>query len=89
MKFVWDAAKAQININKHKVSFDEAATVFADPLAGTFPDFDHPIGESRLITVGMSSIGRLLVIAHSEDLGEVRIISARPATIHERKSYES
>jgi uncharacterized DUF497 family protein len=62
--------------------------VFGDPLAGTFPDFDHSIGEFRLITVGMSCAGRLLVVAHTENTGEIRIISARPATTHERKAYE-
>jgi uncharacterized DUF497 family protein len=88
MKFTWDAIKAVLNHQKHGVEFDEAATVFGDPLAGTFPDADHSIGESRLITVGRSCAGRLLVIAHTENAEEVRIISARPATAHERKAYE-
>ncbi len=61
----------------------------AHSLAGTFPDFDHSIGESRLITVGVSCAGRLLVVSHTESTDEVRIISARPATAHERKQYES
>jgi uncharacterized DUF497 family protein len=89
MKFVWDPVKAETNRRKHGVSFDEAATVFGDPLAGIFPDPDHSIGEARFITISLSAAGRLLVIAHSEDRGTVRIISARPATTHERKAYES
>jgi len=89
MKFTWDPLKADKNKEKHGVDFTEAATVFGDPLAGTFPDSDHSIGESRLITVGVSCAGRLLVVAHTESPEEVRIISARPATTHERKAYES
>lgn len=89
MKFLWDGAKAETNRRKHGVSFDEATTVFGDPLAGTFSDWDHSIGEARLITVGLSVSGRLLVVSHTEYLGQVRIISARPATTHERKAYES
>jgi len=58
MKFTWDQAKATFNRQKHGVDFNEAAIVFGDPLAGTFPNFDHSIGESRLITVGVSYAGR-------------------------------
>jgi uncharacterized protein len=89
MKFTWDVTKADLNRRKHGVDFDEAATVFGDPLAGTFPDTDHSIGELRLISVGRSFAGRLLVVGHTESPEEVRIISARPATTHERKAYES
>lgn len=89
MKFTWDTAKAITNRQKHGVDFDEATTVFGDPLAGTFPDFDHSIGELRLITVGVSCNVRLLVVAHTENATEIRIISARLATSHEKKSYES
>lgn len=88
MKFTWDTVKANANRQKHGVSFSEAATVFGDPLAGSFPDWDHSVGEIRLISVGVSSAGRLLVVSHTENSGEIRIISARPATIHERKAYE-
>lgn len=88
MKFIWNPIKADTNHQKHGVDFDEAATVFGDPLAGTFPDLDHSVGESRLITVGISCAGRLLVVAHTENSSEIRIISARPATTHERKAYE-
>lgn len=89
MKFTWNPAKADANRKKHGVDFDEAATVFGDPLAGTFPDADHSMGETRMITVGVSCAGRLLVVAHTEGSEEIRIISARLATAHERKAYES
>jgi uncharacterized DUF497 family protein len=89
MKCLWDANKADSNRRKHGVTFDEATTVFGDPLAGTFEDADHSLGERRLITVGRSSTGRLLVVSHTEICGEIRIISARPATAHEVRSYES
>lgn len=89
MKFTWDIDKADANRKKHEVDFDEATTVFGDPLAGTFPDTDHSVGELRLITVGKSSSGELLVVSHSENGAEIRIISARLATAHERKKYES
>ena len=85
MKFDWDASKADVNRRKHGVDFDEATTVFGDPLAGTFTDPDHSVGELRLITVGKSSCGRLLVVSHTENSVEVRIISARLATANERK----
>jgi uncharacterized DUF497 family protein len=89
MKFVWNSKKAEANVRKHEVNFDEAATVFGDPLAGTFMDEDNSIGEERFITVGRSSSGRLLVVSHTEDLAQFRIISARTATAQERKRYES
>jgi uncharacterized protein len=89
MKFTWNIDKADANRNKHGIAFDEATTVFGDPLAGTFPDPDHSVGEVRLITVGKSSSGQLLVVSHTEDADEIRIISARLATDHERKKYES
>jgi uncharacterized DUF497 family protein len=89
MKFTWDNNKANTNRQKHGVDFDEATTVFNDPLAGTFPDLDHSVGEARLITVGMSCKGRVLVVSHTEiNLNEIRIISARQTTAHERKAYE-
>ncbi len=88
MKFEWDPAKAQSNLKKHKITFEEAVTVFYDPLAATFDDPDHSEGEYRLITIGFSSDNRLLVVSHSEDGETLRIISARPATAHERKRHE-
>ena len=88
MHFEWDTAKAATNVRKHGVSFDEASTVFADALSATTHDPDHSRGEARLLTFGMSSTGRVLVISHTDRGAIVRIISARPATRHERKIYE-
>ena len=89
MKFEWDKDKERRNIRKHAISFDEAVTVFYDPLSATFADPDHSIEEVRLITVGYSSQGRLSVISHTERGDAIRIISARPATILERKRHEN
>ncbi|HEY7213874.1 MAG TPA: BrnT family toxin [Thermoanaerobaculia bacterium] len=89
MRFEWDREKADSNLRKHGVSFEEAVTVFYDPLSATFPDPDHSIGEIRLVTFGYSSQERLLVIAYSERGSQIRIISAREATTHERRRYET
>ena len=89
MDFEWDPEKAALNRKKHRVSFEEAVTVFYDPLSATFDDADHSIGEQRLITVGFSSQGRLLVVSHTERGDVLRIISARRATAHERKKHEN
>ena len=87
--FEWDPEKAKRNLKKHGVAFDEAVTVFYDPLSATFDDPDHSEGEQRLITVGFSSQPRLLVVGHTDRGNAVRIISARLATAHERKKHES
>jgi len=89
MRFEWDRGKAQRNLRKHGVSFEEAVSVFHDPLSATFDDLDHSSGERRFITVGYSSRGRLLVVSHTERGGALRIISARLATTHERKRHET
>ncbi len=89
MKFEWDPKKALLNLRKHKISFEKAMAVFYDPLSATFDDPDHSVGEQRLITVGYSSRGRLLVVSHTERGKAVRIISARLATTQERKRHES
>jgi hypothetical protein len=88
MAFEWDADKAAENLRTHDVSFEEAATVFFDPLSVTGADPDHSIGESRFITFGLSSSRRLLVVAHTEREDAIRLISAREATVGERKIYE-
>jgi uncharacterized protein len=88
MHFEWDPAKARKNLQKHGVSFEEASSVFYDPLAVTGADPDHSEGEERLITFGMSSQGRLLVVAHTERSEAIRIISARITTQPERHIYE-
>mgnify|MGYP000748227682 CR=1 FL=1 len=89
MQFEWDHTKAKRNVRKHRVSFDEALTVFYDPLAASFNDADHSVGEHRFITVGYSSRRRLLVVAHVERRETIRIVSARLATAQERKRHES
>ena len=89
MRFEWDRDKASSNLRKHRVSFDEAVTVFYDPLAATFEDPDHSKGERRSITVGDSARSRLLVVCHTDRRGDVRLISARPATRQERNRHEA
>jgi uncharacterized DUF497 family protein len=88
MEFEADPAKAEKNLKKHKVSFEEAASVFGDPMAYTFADPDHSIGEKRWLTFGLSRMGRILAIIYTERRGKVRLISARLATKHERSIYE-
>ncbi|CAN5852431.1 MAG: BrnT family toxin [Gemmatimonadetes bacterium] len=84
----WDREKAAQNLRKHGVSFEEAATVLADPLSVTLPDPDHSQEEQRSLLLGRSSSGRLLIVAHSEEGERIRIISARMMTPKERRSYE-
>jgi len=86
--YEWDAKKARGNRRKHRISFEEAATVFLDPLALTFPDPDHSIGEEREITIGRSSRQQVVFVSHCRREGRVRIISARKTTRGERKQYE-
>jgi uncharacterized DUF497 family protein len=88
LQFEWDPAKAAENLAKHGVSFEEAATVFRDILSATGQDPDHSVGEERFVTFGVSTSGRLLVVAHTEHGDIIRIISARLATAGERKIYE-
>ena len=88
MEFEWDPAKASVHLRKHGVAFSEAASVFGDSLAVTFPDPDHENGEARWITLGLSAVGRLLFVAHADRGGKIRIISARKALRRERKLYE-
>ncbi len=87
MRFEWHRAKAADNVARHDVSFEEAATVFRDPLSATGPDPDHSFDEERFVTFGVSTSGRLLVVAHTEGGDTIRIISARPGTAGERKIY--
>ena len=88
LKFEWDARKAAKNLRRHKVSFEEAATVFGDPLSATFPDPDHSDEEDRLIIIGLSNRQRLLMVSHTEQGDRIRIINARELTPFERKQYE-
>jgi uncharacterized protein len=87
--FEWDSRKARSNIRKHGVTFIEAASVFADPLARIFDDPDHSAEESREIIIGHSATGKLLLVCFSEALeDQVRIISTRRATKREQQDYE-
>ena len=88
MSFQWDPRKAARNARKHRVSFDEATSVFLDPWAITYDDPDHSLGESREITIGCTLKGRILFVSHTDRGTWTRIISARPATRAERKEYE-
>jgi uncharacterized DUF497 family protein len=85
VRFTWDPAKARSNLAKHGVSFDEGTTVFDDPDAHFYADLTHP---ERCVVLGYSRAARLLIVVHIEMLDEVRMISARKATSHERKTYE-
>ena len=88
LTFEWDKNKARENLRKHDVAFDEATTVFGDPLADTITDPLHSVQEERHVTIGVSYRGRTLVVIHAERGGRTRIISARLATRTERKVYE-
>ena len=89
MEFEWDIRKAAANLRKHGVSFEEAATAFGDYLSTTASDPDHSTEEERYITVGLSNLGRLLIVAHSERGGRIRIVSARTLTGREKRDYEN
>ena len=84
IEFEWDSDKGNKNIKKHRVSFNEAATIFGDPLSMTFYDPDHSIDENRYITIGLSYLGKLLIVSHTDRVERIRII----ATHQESKFYE-
>ena len=88
MNFEWDEEKAISNLSKHDVSFDEATTVFGDPLALTFSDPAHSDEEDRFLTFGRASNGRHLVVSHTDRDDKIRLISAREMTRKERSDYE-
>ena len=88
LNFEWDEEKARSNLAKHGVGFEDASTVFADPLSLTISDPAHSQTEDRFIILGMSHRGKLLVVVHTERRDNIRIISARPASRRERKNYE-
>lgn len=88
LQFEWDPQKATHNKEKHGVAFEEAATVFADPLSATFPDPDHSDDEERFVVIGMSQQHRLLMVSHTERGNRIRVISSRELTASERKQYE-
>jgi uncharacterized protein len=88
LHFEWDEAKARSNRAKHGVSFEEASTVFGDPLSLTIPDSAHSQTESRLIIIGSSHLRKLLVVVHTVRGDNIRVISARRASRRERRDYE-
>ena len=88
MRFEWDPTKAETNVRKHGVGFDEASTVFGDALSVSGRDLGHSVGEPRFVTIGLSSYGRVLVVCHADRGGVVRIISARAAIRKEKRIYE-
>lgn len=88
MQFDWDENKAERNLSKHIVSFEEAKTVFDDPLYVEFYDPDHSEDEERYLIVGQSSRGRLLIVSYTERGDSIRLISAREVTRVEREAYE-
>ena len=88
LTFEWDGKKAGSNARKHGLSFEEASTVFGDQLSLTIPDPAHSEKEDRLVTIGRSHRGRLLVVVHTERGDNIRLISARPASRRERRAYE-
>jgi len=89
LTFEWNPKKAEINIEKHGVSFEEASTVFRDPLSLTIDDPLHSTGEGRMVQIGSSHKNRLLVVVHTARGYNIRIISARKVTKKERNNYES
>lgn len=88
LNFEWDEGKAKSNLKKHRVSFEEATTVFLDPFSMTIPDPGHSVEEQRYIDIGSSDKGQVLVVVYTERGANIRIISCRKATSSERKLYE-
>lgn len=86
--FEWDERKAEQNLGKHGVSFEETSTVFGDTLSVTIDDPLHSMREQRCVTLGHSTKQRVLVVAHTSRSGRIRLISARVATRHERNTHE-
>lgn len=89
-KFEWDESKSELNLRKHRISFDEAISVFSDNLSRLIPDPDSSYGEERFIILGESSKSRLLVVCHCyrDNQGVIRLISARRADKREQKQYK-
>lgn len=88
LRFEWDQRKAESNLRAHGVSFREGTTVFADPLSITISDPDHSTTEMRFVDIGLSHLGRLLVVSYTERGDRIRLITARHATRNERRQYE-
>ena len=88
LTFEWDEEKANSNLKKHKISFEEGKTILDDPFLLTFPDLEHSEFEERYINIGTSVRGRILILIHTERGENIRIINCRKATSTERKAYE-
>jgi uncharacterized DUF497 family protein len=88
LDFEWDSEKAAANLERHGIGFPEASTAFGDPLSITIADPDHSDHEQRYLLLGLTFSGRLVVVSHTDRGAAVRIISARPATRRERRTYE-
>jgi uncharacterized DUF497 family protein len=88
LTFEWDEEKAAANLRKHKVSFEEAKTVFNDPMSVTVRDESHSVEEDRYIDIGTSARGRVLIVAYTERGANIRLISSRKASPKERRQYE-
>ena len=88
LTFEWHEAKANENLRKHHISFEQAKTIFNDPFLLTFADDIHSHEEERFINIGRSSKGNILIVIHTEREGAIRIISSRKATVPERNIYE-
>lgn len=88
LQFEWDTPKARHNQAKHKISFEEAKTIFSDPFLLTYLDDTHAEQEERFLSIGQSSRGRVLLVVHTDRDGRIRIISSRKATVAERDVYE-
>ncbi|MCP9494328.1 MAG: BrnT family toxin [Pyrinomonadaceae bacterium MAG19_C2-C3] len=88
MNVDWDDNKADSNLSKHGIGFDDAVTVFDDPLARTRDDPDHSVDERRFVTIGRTQSDNLIVVCHTMTDEEIRIISAREAEPVERRDYE-
>jgi uncharacterized DUF497 family protein/DNA-binding Xre family transcriptional regulator len=88
LEFAWNQGKARANVSKHGITFDEATSVFGDPLSATIHDPDHSQGEQRYLMVGVSDRNRLLVVSFADREGTIRIIGARLASRRERRDYE-
>ena len=88
MEFEWDEGKASANFEKHGVSFEEAKTIFTDPLYVEFYDPDHSLDEHRYIIIGQSAESRLIIVSYTEYDDTIRLINARELTRTEREAYE-
>jgi uncharacterized DUF497 family protein len=88
LRFTWDPRKAAANLRNHGVSFEDASTVFRNPLAKVLPDPTHSDQEQRSLAIGHSAAGRLLLVVFTETDERIRIISARHASARERRGYE-